>query len=217
MFDDVRVTARIGSVAAGALRELGGTFGARLEGPALVQHLQAHGYEPHPAVLAFDAVWGGLTFDEHTIGAAACVASGERGGAPGAREGLVPVGLSDNDNYYFLARDGTAWGQDGIEDSEAVLGCVDGDRLIARLVLFCVAWERRLASLAVDLDGARGATIADALAIPLLPEATDAYVTTWGDPRALVFERAVSPRGPVTTLVAVADVALLARVPRGQR
>ncbi len=214
VMDDAEMDTRLGAVAARALRGLDVGFGDRLDEDALRAHLAQHGYQAHAAAIAFDAAWGGLTFDGFTVGAAACAESGERGGDEvGAREGLIPVCLSDNDVYYFLGRDGQAWAQDGIEDPEAVPAAAAADCLLARIVLYHVAWQRRMADGARDLDGARGAELAAALGVARLAEASDALGTTWGDDDALVFERALQPGDPISTLVAVSSPARLARLP----
>jgi len=201
--------ARIGEVAFAELERLGAFDPAvRRADEALAAHLVGLGYEAHAAALAFERTWGGLTFDGFTVGPGACADSGEHGG----REDLVPVILSDNDVYWFVARDGTGWAQDGIEDPEAVPCATDGDRMLAQVILYHLAWDRRMKDLALDLDEPRGAELAAMLDLPPIREATDDHSRVWGDGEALVFERAVHPDAPVTTLVAVATKPLLDRV-----
>jgi len=207
---DPQLSQRLGAVAFAELARRGATFdrSACLDDDALRAHLTARGYPAHDAVLAFERAWGGLQLEGLTIGAGACAESGERGGPPGVTEELVPVVISDGDNYYFVAADGVVWAQDGIEDPEATQMTTTGDRLVAMLALYGLAWDRRMADLALDLDGVRGGGIAAALGLPAISEVSDALIHVWGDADALVIERAQG------TLVAVSSAALLARVPR---
>jgi hypothetical protein len=200
---------RLGELAFAELERLGQLDrSVRLTDEALAARLVAAGYEAHAPALAFEQTWGGLTFAGFTVGPGACAASGEHGG----RDDLVPVVLSDNDVYYFVARDGTGWAQDGIEDPEAVVCASDGDRLLAQIILYHLAWDRRMSDLALDFDDARGVSLAATLNLAPIHEASDERTRVWGDADALVFERAVHPTAPVTTMVAVAFKPLLDRV-----
>ncbi len=119
--------------------------------------------------------------DGWIFGAAACAPSGEKGGQPG----LIPVVLTDNDNYFFLAADGGAWAQDGIEDPAAVPYADDARRMVARLLLYRAAERLRQRK---QVDAAVGARWAKLLGLPRIAQATDKLGRAWGDATALVLE-----------------------------
>lgn len=206
--------ARIGRVAYGELVRRGGGISPSIS-PSGVDDgqlraiLEAHGYVPHEPALEFERTWGGLRFEEFTFGPAACAESQERGGS--ASPGLIPVVLSDNDVYYFLAADGTGWAQDGIEDPDAVPFAESADQLVALIILYAVTWDRRMHDLVLDLDGPRGAELARLFGLPSILAGP---TSVWGNADVLVMERAVFPEAPATTLVATATAELFARVPR---
>lgn len=206
----------IGVVAAARLRTRKATLRAaeRVGDTALRKYLASREYPAHASVLAFDARYGGLHVPdeedtEWTIGAYACLSSDAHTaprGAPGLRgdAALVPVIYSPNDVVYFLDGHGTAWAHDTIEGGFDRFA-EDADRLVARVILYDVLFERADEAL-VETAAKRGEEAAAALSLPAIPEASDDLVRVWGDAHALVFEERTAEdasrnRGPWTTRV----------------
>lgn len=95
---------------------------------ALVALLARNRYPAHPAVLAFEAAFGGLLIPEPApasdwftageailVGACACLRS-KAHKAPGRDVGLVPVVYTMDDGVAYLDRGGRMWFEDTIED-----------------------------------------------------------------------------------------------------
>ena len=95
---------------------------------ALVALLAKNRYPAHPAVLAFEAAFGGLlvpepspaadwfaTGDAVLVGVCACLRS-KAHKAPGRDGGLVPVVYTMDDGIAYLDRGGRMWFEDTIED-----------------------------------------------------------------------------------------------------
>ncbi|MFO0612308.1 MAG: hypothetical protein U0414_06960 [Polyangiaceae bacterium] len=191
----------------------------RVDDTQLRAFLKERQYPDHAAVLAFDRRYGGIvvadsageTGMDWVYGAYACLSSEAHKaprGAPGLRgdAALVPVIYSPNDVIYFLDGHGKAWCEDTIEGGLAPYAA-DADRMVARVLLYQVLFERSDKDAVAEISGKRGEEAAAALGVPPLREATDDYVHVWGDARALVFEErtpedASHHRGPWRTRVA---------------
>ncbi len=168
-------------------------------------------YPVHEPVLAFERRYGGLVMPEApgsegtdwSIGAFACLASDEM--KNGAASALVPVAYSPNDVIYFLDEAGTAWAQDTLEDPSAIPFACDGDRMVARILLFQIAFERRFSGAVKELEGKRGEEVAAALTLPFVKEASDEIARVWADGRTVVIEQQPIVDAPWQTLIASRD------------
>lgn len=165
---------------------------ARGDELALRELARARGHSVSDALLVFEERYGGLVVAESPssegrdwrFGAWVCL---DRAiGDEFAARGLVPVGASPNDLHYYLDPTGAAWAFDAIEDSEPAPFAPDGDRMLARIALYNLAFHRR----AIGIEGQRGARIADELRLSLIEEASDANWRAWADARRLVIEDA---------------------------
>jgi hypothetical protein len=125
-----------------ALKDRSPTRAPPLSDEALADLLAEHGYAAHPAVLAFEAAFGGLEFSEDgdddlrfLVGAGACVGSGAhagpRGGPENTGRALVPVIYTPNDGIGYLDADGAGWFHDTIEHASASRVAADGAALLA--------------------------------------------------------------------------------------
>lgn len=169
---------------------------------ALRARLTACKYPVHEPVLAFERRYGGLVMPEAPgcegmdfwFGAFACLdgrsGDGPRGGADlaPAAGALVPVVLAPNDVIYFLDGDGVAWAQDTIEEPAATRFARDGDRMVARILIFQIAFERRFTGTTEELEGQHGEEVATGLGLPLVAEASDDLARVWADERCVVVE-----------------------------
>lgn len=201
----------------------------RVGDTALRKFLKARKYPAHAAVLAFDQRYGGLVAADEPgevgldwlFGAHACLASEahvEPRGAVGLRgnAALVPVIYSPNDVIFYLDGHGAGWCEDTIEGGlERVTE--DGDRLVSRLLLHQVLFDRSGRGLVAEIAGKRGEEAAAILGAPSIPQATDDLAHVWGSASALVFEErsaadAAASRGPWRTRVSAEDEATLGAV-----
>jgi hypothetical protein len=164
--------------------------------------LGERGYPVHPAVLAFEARFGGLGSDELTVGAGACLRSGVHAAPRGGRGDLVPVVYTASDGIGFLDGEGRGWFHDTIEESEATLAAGDGTALLCRVIL----WELRFAGEQRELEAGRGAGLAAQLGLPAVAEASDAEERWWSDGQTTIVEREGSTQvsGPEDVLAALA-------------
>lgn len=172
----------------------------------------------HAPALAFERSYGGLSFPEHgegrgwqktdvvpwLVGAAACLASDHSFHPPGKRK-LVPVLCTANDVVYFLDADGAAWAQDTIEEVRPVLFAPTARAMMSRIlfweeIFFCPSDKK------VAVAGERGATVASALKLRAVADASDDVERWWSDGTTFVVEQAAKRRAAETTI---------ARPPRG--
>lgn len=158
----------------------------------LVSLLEAHHYRAHPAVLAFDARFGGLVTDRLQVGAFALLSKGrlrERGGKGQKDLQLVPVMLID-DLLFFLDGNGAAWAQDLVADPDAQPFAMRATTMLARLLLQEEETTR--------LPGHRGDALAQTFALTLVEQASDALGRAWEGPDGLVIETHWPDVGDVT-------------------
>ncbi len=148
----------------------------------LVSLLAARRYRAHPAVLAFDARFGGLVTDHLRVGAFALLAEGrlrERGGNGQKDLELVPVMLT-GDVIFFLDGNGAAWAQDMIADPDAQPFATRSATMLARQLL--------QEDTTTQLPGHRGDELAQRFALTPIEQASDALGRAWEGPDGLVFE-----------------------------
>jgi len=141
----------------------------------------------HAPALAFERDYGGLSIKAWLIGPVACLESGMTFSAPG-RKKLVPVVVTDNDNVYFIAADGTAWAEDAVEDPKPVLYARNARAMFTRIlfrehVFYCPEDRRRM------VDGAHGAELALEHRLEAIADASDAEERWWSDGKKFVVER----------------------------
>lgn len=174
-------------------------------------------YPLHPSVVTFEAAFGGLVIANESkgkkggpvwlFGAHACLTSGAhvapRGGSK--QRGLVPVAYSPNDVIYFLDKQGRAFAQDTIEDTEATPFADDGTALVTRVLLYSALFA--LGDSAQAHPGLVGAELAKRLSLTLVKEASGRDLRFFSDAagKTLVIENIAGGE----TLVASADKKLL--------
>lgn len=160
----------------------------------LLESCRAHGYAMHPSVAAFEAAFGGLVIPDSPkqkkhgpvwlFGGHACLVSqaheAPRGGSK--TRGLVPVAYSPNDVVYFLDKQGRAYAQDTIEDSEAKPFADNGTALISRIMLYSALFGLGESSQA--MPGLVGAELAKRLSLVLVQEASDKNLRFFSDATA---------------------------------
>lgn len=195
--------------AAGAVVEPAG----RASKAQLLTTCKQHGYVMHPAVAAFEAEFGGLVIPDSPkqkkndpvwlFGAHACLVSDAHAAPHGGKKtrGLVPVVYSPNDVVYFLDKQGRAYAQDTIEDSEAKPFAENGGALVSRIMLYSALFA--LGASAQALPGLQGDAFAKRLSLSLVNEASDRDLRFFSDATAktLVVENLKNQQ----TLVASAD------------
>lgn len=194
----VGLEARLGDVVTARMERLKARIDPRLVGSAKERaRTFAALDEPLRRVAeAFDERYGGLVVAElpgdegrdWLFGAYANLSSGV---APARSSSLVPVASSPNDILFYLDAGGVAWAHDTIEEPEPVIDAPDGDRMVARIVLRGVLFERTLARQVVELEGFEGARIAAELGVGEIVQAGDERWHAWGDARRLVVEERV--------------------------
>lgn len=192
----------------------------RASAEALAEALRERGYPVHPAVLAFEARWGGVLIgdgpaedphaneEDYWLGAFACIVHGGHSNPRGDRDDLVPVMYSPNDNIWYLDANGTAWGEDTIEGPGPIACARSAETMLADSLLACEMWRREMRT--IYLERAVGGEIAAALGLPVIAEATDELVHWWGDGVTLVRELRDDDGQWITAAVSN-DPALLAR------
>jgi hypothetical protein len=184
------------------------------------------------AVLAFDALYGGLVFDacadgrggaEEPVlrfGAYACVTARRAPDAYFASPLYVPVIFTWGDIAYVMDAAGRAYAAN--LETAAWPFAPDGRALVARLVLYDAIM--RLRSLGqpsnggahyLELEGLRADELARALGVPAIAEATDESARFFGDGVVYIVEETVhgpsAAERPVT-LVASSDPSRLAEL-----
>ncbi|MBA3546694.1 MAG: hypothetical protein H0T76_09450 [Nannocystis sp.] len=162
----------------------------------LVALLAAHRYQVHPAVLAFDARFGGLVTDSLRVGAFALLSTGrlrERGGKGQKDLGLVPVMLS-GDLIFFLDGNGAAWAQEMIADPDAQPFATRATTMLARHLL--------QEETTTQLPGHRGDELAQTFALTPIEQACDALGRAWEGPDGLVIETHGPDAGDMTLVSA---------------
>ena len=179
----------------------------------LLTSCKAHGYVMHPAVAAFEAAFGGLVIPDSPkqkpsdpvwlFGAYSCLESQAHTGPHGGSKAraLVPVVYSPNDVIYFLDKQGRAYAQDTVEDSEAKPFAENGTALVSRIMLYSALFG--LGESARAYPGLVGAELAKRLSVALVKEASDRTLRFFSDAtaRTLVVENLQAKQ----TLVASAD------------
>ncbi len=156
-----------------------------------------HGYALHSAVIDFEAAFGGLVMPDEgrkvkrgepqwVFGTYACLSEGghvaPRGGSK--RRDLVPVVYSPNDIVYFLDAQGSAYAQDTIEDTSAVLYAENATALVCRILLDDAFFSRQETS--VELKGLQGEALSQRLALTRISEASGADRRYYGDARGSI-------------------------------
>jgi hypothetical protein len=164
--------------------------------PSLRELLAKGGYDWNDAVAQFDLEFGWLAFPETAgewdldsgegwmVGSSYCLSSGghsfPRGGDAQVALGLVPIAYSPNDVIYYMDANGLCWGQDTIEEHEAVPAAQAGATLVARLILETEMWQ---ATNKESFADQRGAQLALSLKLDPISSASDAYGRWWCSPQ----------------------------------
>ncbi|MBK6531489.1 MAG: hypothetical protein IPN17_32480 [Deltaproteobacteria bacterium] len=196
--------------------------------------LAAAGLPASDAILAFEALYGGLVCDltadgrgriEEPVlrfGAYACVTSQRAPDAYFASTEYAPVVFTWGDIAYVMDAAGRAYAAN--LDTAAWPFAPDGRALVARIALYdAIVRLRTLGAPAdggahyLELEGLRADELARTLGVPSIPEATDETARFFGDGVVfIVDETADGPSAaeqPVT-LIASSDPSRLARISR---
>lgn len=151
-----------------------------------------HNYPLHPAVLEFEATFGGLLLPDEGVsvdleephwlfGAYACLRSEAhvqpRGGSKARK--LVPVVYSPNDVIYYLDADGKAFAQDTIEDLSAMPYAANATALVCRILLQNAIFTR--SETTHELKGLHGEAMSARLGLSLIHEASGTDFRYYGD------------------------------------
>jgi hypothetical protein len=139
-------------------------------------------YQPHAAVISFEAAFGGLLIPDGSemeqdepcwiFGTHACLTTGGHTSPRGGIEGhkLVPVVYSPNDIIYYLDEQGRGYAEDTIEDVSASPYAEDGTSLVCRIVFDDALFSRNETS--IDLPGLQGDTLSKSLSLKVIEEAS---------------------------------------------
>lgn len=165
--------------------------------------LGARGYAAHPAVLAFEAAYGGLQLFEAdptttalVIGPYAFFGGGSK--YTGRPRDVVPVIFAWNDVYYALDAGGRGFTNAAMVEGGWRPSAPDGRALLTQAILWR-ALETHAASFAFHA-GRQGAAIAIARGLSPIAEATGETERWWADDTRLLVEidRGNGFTGPMT-------------------
>jgi hypothetical protein len=177
----------------------------------------------HAPAMAFESAYGGLSFPDRgegrawrkaavapwLVGAAACLSSGASFHPPGTKK-LVPVLCTANDVVYFLDAGGEGWAKDAIADARPVRVAPNARAMMSRILLwdevfFCPTEDK------LTVPTAQGASVASAMKLRAIADASDAAERWWSDGKTFVVEKAGN-RGAAETTVAYPPKGALLRL-----
>lgn len=199
---------------------------ARRETPStrrLNELLAENEYESNPMIVAFDEAFGGLSFPDGEadedwdmeedggwlVGTELCLELGghdaPRGGDSQEDLGLIPIVYSPNDIIYFMDPQGQCWGQDTIEEPEALPCAKDGATLVTRLILETLLWSEEAKR--TEKAGLHGDKMAAEAKYKLVPEASDEFSRWWAGPAGFIAEYQTSGNIEARTLHVMSEEA----------